>query len=87
MQAKDPDEVIKLNDNIINEFGGIKGLIGKENLISALSRPFVGLAKNGTEFYPSLINKAAALIHSLIKNHPFIDGNKRTAAQITHIYP
>jgi death-on-curing protein len=34
---------------------------------------------SGTELYPTSFHKAAALMESLVKNHPFIDGNKRTA--------
>lgn len=44
---------------------------------SALARPQAGF--QGEEFYPSLQEKAAALMHGLIKNHPFLDGNKRIA--------
>lgn len=39
----------------------------------------------GTEAYPSLDEKAAALLHSIICNHPFIDGNKRTAWAATEV--
>jgi len=53
MRVSDPDEIIKLHDQLIDEFGGAKGLISKDNLISSLSRPFYGLA-DGTELYPTL---------------------------------
>ncbi len=46
-------------------------------LHSAVARPFA--AFGGEEFYPTDLEKAAALFHSLIKNHPFMDGTKRTA--------
>lgn len=46
-------------------------------LISAASR--LQATFGGYDLYPSLFSKAAALIHSLVLNHPFIDGNKRTA--------
>lgn len=48
------------------------GLLG-----SALARPKTTLF--GEDAYPSLELKAAALMHSLIKNHPMVDGNKRTS--------
>ncbi len=44
-------------------------------LESALARPQAGFG--GTEFYPDLMTKAATLIDGIIRNHPFIDGNKR----------
>ncbi|WP_354640760.1 type II toxin-antitoxin system death-on-curing family toxin [Kitasatospora camelliae] len=44
---------------------------------SAAHRP--GSQMFGVEAYPGLFEKAAALLHSLASNHPFVDGNKRTA--------
>lgn len=46
-------------------------------LQSAVHRPSAGMF--GQEAYPDLYGKAAALLQSLIINHPFVDGNKRTA--------
>ena len=40
----------------------------------------------GEDLYPDIFHKAAALMESLIKNHPFIDGNKRTAITSTGIF-
>ena len=60
-------------------------MLSENLLFSALARPFHGLL-DGTELYPSIEEKSAALIHSLIKNHAFLDGNKRTAAQVTKIF-
>lgn len=85
MDIKDPSIIVKLHDELIAEFGGEPGLISQNLLFSALSRPFSGLS-DGTELYGSIEDKAAALIHSLIKNHPFVDGNKRTAAHVTKIF-
>jgi death-on-curing protein len=85
MDIKDPIIIIRLHDALIEELGGESGLISEHLLLSALLRPFTGLS-DGTELYPAIYEKAAALIHSLIKNHAFLDGNKRTAAQVTMIY-
>jgi death-on-curing protein len=85
MDIKDPITIIKLHDALIEELGGESGVISEHLLLSALLRPFTGLS-DGTELYPTITDKAAALIHSLIKNHAFLDGNKRTAAQVTMIY-
>jgi death on curing protein len=46
-------------------------------LLSALGRPQATFDEK--ELYPDLFSKAAALMDSLVRNHPFVDGNKRTA--------
>ena len=38
------------------------------------------------DLYPDIFSKAAALMHSIIKNHPFVDGNKRTAITAASIF-
>lgn len=53
-------------------------------LASALSRPEAGFG--GTDVYPSLPEKTAALMESLARNHPLFDGNKRTAWVLTQIF-
>ena len=67
--------VIKLHGILIDKFGGIHGVRDYNALESAINRPFMTFDQK--ELYPSPIDKAAALIESLISNHPFIDGNKR----------
>lgn len=49
-------------------------------LDSALARPAASFA--GEHLYKTIFDKAAALIHSLLLNHPFADGNKRTATYL-----
>lgn len=61
---------------LITEFGGSSGIRDEQLLESALSRPFQTF--DGRELYPTPIQKAAALLESILVNHPFIDGNKRT---------
>ena len=68
-------EVIFIHNDLIEKFGGVKGIRDIKLLESALSRPFHTFDKK--EVYPSPIEKAAALIESILINHPFIDGNKR----------
>jgi len=70
------NEVLEIHRVLINEFGGLHGLRDENALKSAIERPFGGYGSN--EFYPSPEEKAGAILESLIKNHPFIDGNKRT---------
>ena len=57
--------------------GGLEGIRDAPMLHAAVARPFATFG--GLELYPSDFEKAAALFHSLIKSHPFMDGTKRTA--------
>ena len=68
-------EAILIQDILIDKFGGSRGIRDRHLLESALSRPFQTF--DGKDLYIDDIQKAAALIESIIKNHPFIDGNKR----------
>ncbi len=72
----DYQEVLEIHQVLIREFGGSQGVRDENGLKSALERPFSGFGK--TEFYPSSEEKAGAILESVVKNHPFIDGNKRT---------
>jgi death-on-curing protein len=68
-------EVLKLHDSIISETGGSHGLRDLGLLESAVGQPQQTFG--GDDLYPSLVAKGSALGFSLIKNHPFVDGNKR----------
>ncbi|MBT9484593.1 type II toxin-antitoxin system death-on-curing family toxin [Sediminibacterium sp.] len=69
-------EVEKIHQILISEFGGANGIRDKESLDSALARPFQ--TYDGKYLYPTPLDKAASLIESVLINHPFVDGNKRT---------
>jgi death-on-curing protein len=71
------DEVIALHDYAVERFGGSLGLTDRGKLEAPIAAPMQDVF--GTELYPDLLSKAAILFFLLIKNHPFIDGNKRTA--------
>lgn len=77
-------QILAIHDRIIEQFGGSHGLQNIDLLESAISRPQSGFGK--ADLYQSIFEKAAALFHSLLKNHPFIDGNKRTALTSTGIF-
>lgn len=68
-------ELIELHRRIIKQSGGADGVRDLGLAESALAQP--QLSFGGTELYPTLVNKAAALCFSLVMNHPFVDGNKR----------
>jgi death-on-curing protein len=71
----DLEIVFEIQRILIKEFGGKSGVRDVDLLLSALNRPMAGSGE--IEFYSSVPHKAAALIESIVKNHPFVDGNKR----------
>lgn len=75
------DEILAIHYDQINRYGGAHGVHDFNLLISAASR--LQASFGGCDLYPNLFSKAAALIHSLVLNHPFVDGNKRTAIAST----
>lgn len=68
-------DAIHVHEVLIEKFGGTKGVRDLPLLESALSRPFQTFDQR--DLYPNPIAKSAALIESILINHPFIDGNKR----------
>ena len=71
------DGLLLIHERVIAETGGLRGVTSPGGLESALARPFTAI--DGSELFPDVAAKAAALIHSLVAFHPFADGNKRTA--------
>jgi death on curing protein len=72
-------EALAIHDDQIERYGGSPGVRDPGLLEAALSRPKIG-------YYSDLIEEAAALWESLSQNHPFIDGNKRTAFAVTYTF-
>jgi death on curing protein len=70
------NDILNVHQFSINKFGGANGVRDMGGLESAIARPFQTFG--GNDLYGSCFEKAAALAESLIINHPFIDGNKRT---------
>jgi death-on-curing protein len=68
-------EVVDLHRRLLEATGGPLGIRDLGALESALAQPRMTLA--GSDVYPALVDKAAALCFSLVGNHPFVDGNKR----------
>lgn len=71
------DEVLAIHHEEVEKFGGSHGVRDLDLLDSALHRPQSSFM--GEDLYPTLFRKAAALMHSILLNHPFIDANKRTS--------
>lgn len=78
------EQVIFLHSQLISETGGTDGLRDEGMLESALSAPFQVF--DDTEVYPSLQQKAARLCYGLVKNHAFVDGNKRIGAHVMLVF-
>ena len=71
-------QLVALHGKLLNAFGGRRGLRDRSALESAAARP--GMTFDGEDLSPDLAAKAAALMHSLVVNHAFVDGNKRVGA-------
>lgn len=69
-------DALNIHNILIDRFGGGKGVRDKGALEASLARPFSTF--DNVELYPSPIEKASAVLESIVINHPFVDGNKRT---------
>ncbi len=69
-------EVLETYQRVMHQSGGLVGIRDFGALESSIAQPFMTFG--GNELYPSLVEKAAVLGFSIIQNHPFADGNKRT---------
>ena len=58
------------------KFGGRPGIVSEDSIKSAIGRPYSG-------YHETLEAKCAALLHAVVQNHGFVDGNKRTALLVT----
>ncbi len=70
-------QVLALHAQQLRRYGGRAGMRDRGALESALGWPAATFG--GEDLYPDIADKAAALMHSLALNHPFVDGNKRGA--------
>jgi death on curing protein len=69
-------DLVWLNTIAVRQAGGAVGVRDKGVLEAAVARPWA--AYGGKELFPTLFDKAAALMEAVIRRHPFVDGNKRT---------
>jgi len=79
-----PEQVLFLHSRLITETGGAHGVRDLGMLLSALGRPQATF--EAKELYPDLLSKTAALMDSLVRNHPFVDGNKRAAITASGVF-
>ena len=78
------NEVLAIYQAVMKQSGGTYGLRNTGALQSALAQP--RMTFGGQELYPTIVEKASALGFSLIRNHPFVDGNKRTGHAAIEVF-
>ena len=78
------EQVLELHRLQVRSFGGSGGLRDRGALEAALGRPQATFG--GEDLYPDAEAKAAALLHSLVMNHPFVDGNTRIGASAAELF-
>jgi death-on-curing protein len=74
----------ELHETQLSHYGGARGLRDRGALEAAAARP--AMTFGGEDLYLDFAAKAAALMHSLVMNHPFVDGNKRIGAQAALLF-
>lgn len=77
-------EVLEIHRQVVANTASLPGVHSLAALESAVAQPHMTF--DGQELYPSLPEKAAALGFSLIQNHPFLDGNKRTGHAALEVF-
>ena len=74
------EDALNLHEKVIGDYGGSFGLRDRGLLDAALAAPRQTMF--GEELYPDIYSKASILLFSLVKNHVFVDGNKRTGTVV-----
>lgn len=78
------DEVVEIHRDQIERYGGHTGIRDIELLNSAVAMPAAGFGKN--YLHTDIFEMAAAYLFHIIRNHPFMDGNKRTGAAAAVVF-
>jgi death-on-curing protein len=78
------EQIRELHRLQLTRYGGLAGIRDRGALESAAARP--QMTFGGEDLYPDLAAKAGALFHSLVLNHPFVDGNKRVGAHAAVLF-
>ena len=78
------DQILRIHELQIEQFGGARRIRDRGGLEAAVARPQTTFG--GDDLYPDLAAKAAALMHPLVQNHPFVDGNKRVGAMAAELF-
>lgn len=78
------EQLIEIHDAMIERFGGLRGIRDKNLLHSVVEMPKTTMFNQ--DLYPSLHEKASIYLLSIVRNHPFNDGNKRTGAVAAYLF-
>jgi death-on-curing protein len=78
------EEILRLHFQLIEDYGGSHGVRDEGRLRSIILAPKQHVF--GQEQYPTLYEKAAVYLRNIIGDHPFIDGNKRTALTVCGVF-
>ncbi len=84
MKRLNEDIILKMHTQLIVSTGGEDGIRDKNLLLSAIEAPFQTF--DGEYLYPTIKEKASRLCFGIIKNHPFIDGNKRIGVLVMLVF-
>lgn len=77
------EEVLNIHQILIERFGGATGVRDNKALEAAINRTYATFDQQ--ELYPTAVDKAASILESIVVNHPFQDGNKRTGYTIMRL--
>lgn len=77
-------EALSIHQRVMQGSGGATGLRDSGALESALAQP--RMTFGGVDLYPTIPEKASALMFSLVRNHPFVDGNKRAGHAVAETF-
>ncbi len=78
------EEILRLHFQLIEDFGGSHGVRDEGRLMSVVEAP--KLEAFGFKQYQSIFEKASVYLRNIIGDHPFVDGNKRTAVTVCGIF-
>lgn len=78
------NEILRLHGMIIAESGGALDVASLAALQSAVAQP--QMTFGAEDLYPTVVDKAVAIAFSIVNNHPFMDGNKRTAHAAAEVF-
>lgn len=78
------EEILRLHFQVIKDYGGSHGVRDEGRLLSVEQAP--QLTVFGKEQYKTVLEKAAVYLHNIIADHPFVDGNKRTAVTACGVF-
>lgn len=84
MKYIDLEEILRLHFQIVTDFGGSHGVRDESRLKSVVDAPKQSVF--GQDQYPTIYEKAAVYIRNIVGDHPFADGNKRTAITVGGVF-